>query len=108
MLRSLACSYPLPILPSSRGCAPPHSCTPLLAVSAVVWLTASSFPPCPPLPAAPSSAHAVRSFKPYCIFQGNESAPIHAWLRQHNVTIIRHVPKWRDELVVRAKTKAKV
>ncbi len=64
--------------------------------------------PRPPLPAAPSSAHAVRSFKPYCIFQGDESAPIHAWLREHNVTIIRHVPKWRDELVVRAKTKAKV
>lgn len=54
-----------------------------------------------------SAAH-VNTFKPYCIFDGNTSSPIGRWLVDNNVTLIRHVPSWRDELIKKAQSRMKV
>ncbi|KAG2445065.1 hypothetical protein HYH02_008932 [Chlamydomonas schloesseri] len=58
------------------------------------------------LKGAVRSALATRSFQPYCIFMGNESAAIHTWLVAHNVTVISHTPAWREQLLALAGRKA--
>ncbi|KXZ42749.1 hypothetical protein GPECTOR_120g416 [Gonium pectorale] len=51
------------------------------------------------LKGAVRSAQVTRSYVPYCIFMGNSSTFIHQWLVRNNVTIIRHEPKWRSQLL---------
>ena len=48
------------------------------------------------------------TLKPYCIFDGNTSSIIYRWLVEQNVTMIKHVPAWRDDLIRIASLKMKV
>ncbi|EFJ43295.1 hypothetical protein VOLCADRAFT_106875 [Volvox carteri f. nagariensis] len=59
------------------------------------------------LKAAVRSAAHFDSLKPYCIFDGNTSSLIGRWLVDNNVTLIRHVPSWREELLKKAESRMK-
>ncbi|KAG2452983.1 hypothetical protein HYH02_002320 [Chlamydomonas schloesseri] len=59
------------------------------------------------LKAAVRSAAHFNTLKPYCIFDGNTSSPIGRWLVDNNVTMIRHVPTWRQELIKKAQARMK-
>ncbi len=54
------------------------------------------------------SAAAIGTLVPYCIFDGNLTSPIATWLAGQGVTLIRHVPAWREQLLERAQSKMKV
>eukprot|EP01023_Acetabularia_acetabulum_P062918 TRINITY_DN7827_c0_g1_i4.p1 TRINITY_DN7827_c0_g1~~TRINITY_DN7827_c0_g1_i4.p1 ORF type:complete len:425 (+),score=60.26 TRINITY_DN7827_c0_g1_i4:236-1510(+) len=49
--------------------------------------------------AAVISATLVGNFEMFCLFSGNENSDIHAWLQDHDVTIIVHNPTWMPDLV---------
>lgn len=51
------------------------------------------------------SARSVGTLKPYCIFDGNSSSPVYRWLVAQGVTMIRHAPAWRPELLKLARAK---
>ncbi|KAG2482987.1 hypothetical protein HYH03_018113 [Edaphochlamys debaryana] len=59
------------------------------------------------LKAAVRSANSIGTLKPFCIFDGNTSSPIGRWLVDQNVTLIRHVPTWRQELIQKAQARMK-
>ncbi|GFR46701.1 hypothetical protein Agub_g8320 [Astrephomene gubernaculifera] len=59
------------------------------------------------LKAAVRSAAHFNTLKPYCIFDGNTSSPIGRWLVDNKVTMIRHVPTWRQELLQKAQARMK-
>ncbi|GLC41858.1 hypothetical protein PLESTM_001258700 [Pleodorina starrii] len=59
------------------------------------------------LKAAVRSAAHFNTLQPYCIFDGNTSSPIGRWLVDNNVTLIRHVPSWREELLKKAQSRMK-
>jgi hypothetical protein len=50
------------------------------------------------LQAAVRSAKAAQ-LKPYCLFYGNETAPITQWLLEQGVTILHHEPAWIDDFL---------
>ncbi len=60
------------------------------------------------LPPTARSAAAVGTLKPYCIFDGDAASPIGHWLVDNNVTLIRHLPSWREQLVAKAQGRMKV
>ncbi len=59
-------------------------------------------------PRPPRSAAFYNTLKPYCIFDGNTSSAIYHWLVDNNVTMISHMPTWRNELIKRAQSRMKV
>ncbi|PNH02132.1 hypothetical protein TSOC_011920 [Tetrabaena socialis] len=50
------------------------------------------------LKGAVRSALAAGTLKPYCMFTGDPSAPIVAWMERHNVTVLLHQPAWKERL----------
>ncbi|KAG2487834.1 hypothetical protein HYH03_013551 [Edaphochlamys debaryana] len=59
------------------------------------------------LKAAVISANSFNTLRPFCIFDGNVSSPIGRWLAEQNVTLIVHVPTWRQELIAKAQARMK-
>jgi hypothetical protein len=45
----------------------------------------------------------VAKLKPYCMFTGDTSAPIYSWMQSQNVTLLQHLPAWREELLNKAR-----
>jgi hypothetical protein len=41
--------------------------------------------------------------KPHCLFSGDTSSDIFKFLIANNVTILQHVPAWREELLAKAR-----
>lgn len=46
---------------------------------------------------AVTSARKQKHIAAYCLFAGDETAPIAAWFKKHNVTVIHQDPDWQDE-----------
>jgi len=56
---------------------------------------------------AVQSAQRHGGLKPYCLFLGNTSSPLHKWLAARKVTLLRHEPEWRERLVAVARSHMK-
>jgi hypothetical protein len=55
------------------------------------------------LKAVVRSARAVGGLSMFCMFSGDNSTEVFHWLSEHNVTIIRHVPLWKDIFALKLK-----